>query len=85
VRFASQIQAAAKIGVTQRSLNKYLNRKRKAVVPGVDPINGWLCRKVIDDGGGPGGATVVDGAATATRETFLEPEADNSAKSRFSG
>ena len=85
VRFASQIQAAAKIGVTQRSLNSYLNRKRKAVVPGVDPINGWLCRKAIDDGGGPGGATVVDGAATATRETSLEPEADNSAKSRFSG
>ena len=50
--------AAHNIGVAPATLSNYLNRSRgSARVPGVDPINGHLARRVVGHGDGSGEAT----------------------------
>ena len=63
VRCASQKEAAAKIGVSISSVNRYLNQPRGNRVPGRDAINGWLCRRAgADDDGSVGGGDDDDGS-----------------------
>ena len=79
MRLASQTKAAAVIGVNQAVMNHHVNRKTSAV-PGVDPINGWLCRKAIDgafDAVGSG----VDGAVATRRDADESDDDDDDGES----
>ena len=78
MRLASQTKAAAVIGVNQAAMNNHVNRKTSAV-PGVDPINGWLCRNAIDGGGAfDAVGSGVDGAIATRRDAAARRNADES-------
>ena len=53
VSFATRTEAAAMVGTALGPICKHLNQSGGSKrVPGVDPINGWLCRSARDGAGG---------------------------------